>query len=240
MVRISNIFLCLTNMNLFINDTPFFLLRSLDEAKPLKHKNILPASEVSSLKNLSGTVVITDVNTEKTVVFLKELMENHYEDVSFRILPEFYNEAKSLVKEEFKIIDAAGGVVVNENNEVLLIYRLKKWDLPKGKLDKGENFKLAAVREVEEETRVKVKLKRAITTTWHTYTIKDRPILKRNKWYKMVCVDDSEMKPQKVEHIDKVVWMTDEEATTALKKSYRSIRYVLKTYLKQKKKKQLR
>ena len=224
-------------MNLFINDTPFFLLRSLDEAMPLKHKNVINGSEVNALKNLSGTVVITNVDTEKVLSFLRELFENQYEDVSFRILLEDYNEAKSRVKEKFKIIDAAGGVVVNDKKELLLIYRLKKWDLPKGKLDKGESFKTAAVREVEEETRVKVKLGKAITTTWHTYTIKDRPILKRSKWYKMKCLDDADMKPQKVENIEKVVWMTDEEASTALKKSYRSIRYVMEIFLNQKKKK---
>ena len=223
-------------MNLFINDTPFFLLRSLDEAKPLKHKIILNGADIDSLKNLSGTVVITDVSTERTMTYLKELMENHYEDVSFRILPEYYNYAKSLVKREFKIIDAAGGVVTNNADKTALIYRLKKWDLPKGKLDKGENFRMAALREVEEETRIKVKLKSRITTTWHTYTIKDRPILKRNKWYSMVCLDDSAMKPQKRENIEKVEWMTEEEALTALKKSYRSIRFVMELYQKQAKK----
>lgn len=223
-------------MNLFINDTPFFLLRSLDEAKPLKHKIILDGTDLDSLKNLSGAVVITDVTTEKAMAYLKELMENHYEDVSFRILPEYYNHAKSLVKREFKIIDAAGGVVTNNKDKTLLIYRFKKWDLPKGKLDKGENFKMAAVREVEEETRVKVKLKSIITTTWHTYTIKDKPILKRNKWYAMLCLDDSAMKPQKGENIDKVEWMTEEEVSTALKKSYRSIRHVMQIYQKQAKK----
>lgn len=223
-------------MNLFINDTPFFLLRSLDEAKPLKHKIILDGNEISSLKNLSGAVVITDVTTEKTMAFLRELMGNHYEDVSFRILPEYYNHAKSLVKREFKIIDAAGGVVTNNNDKTLLIYRLKKWDLPKGKLDKGESFKIAAVREVEEETRIKVKLKSHITTTWHTYAIKNKPILKRNKWYAMVCLDDSAMKPQKRENIEKVEWMTEEEASIVLKKSYRSIRYVMEVYQKQAKK----
>jgi 8-oxo-dGTP pyrophosphatase MutT (NUDIX family) len=223
-------------MNLFINDTPFFLLRSLDEAKPLKHKIILDGSDVPSLKNLSGAVVITDVSTEKAMAYLRELMDNHYEDVSFRILPDYYNQAKSLVKREFKIIDAAGGVVVNNRNKKLLIYRLKKWDLPKGKLDKGENFDLAAIREVEEETGVKVKLKKRITTTWHTYTIKNKPILKRNKWYAMDCLDDSGMKPQKGENIEKVVWMNDEEVATVMKKAYRSIRYVLKVFRKQQKK----
>lgn len=222
-------------MNIFINDTPFFLIRSLDEAKPLKHKNVLSGDEVKSLKNLSGAVVIIEVSTKRALSYLKELKDNHYEDVSFRILPNDYNETKSLLKQEFKIIDAAGGVVSNEEKKKLLIYRLKKWDLPKGKLDKGESFKAAAVREVEEETRVKVKLTGKITTTWHTYTIKDKPILKRIKWYAMDCLNDDDMKPQKKEGIEKLAWMDDEEGTIVLRKSYRSIRHVMELYLNQEK-----
>jgi 8-oxo-dGTP pyrophosphatase MutT (NUDIX family) len=50
------------------------------------------------------------------------------------------------------IIKAGGGIVVNEQNEVLLIYRRGKWDLPKGKLDDGETIEECALREVKEET----------------------------------------------------------------------------------------
>ena len=70
----------------------------------------------------------------------------------------------------FKIIKAGGGVVKNNNDQILFIYRLKKWDLPKGKLDKGETIRDCAKREVEEETKVKVNLKQKIISTWHTYT----------------------------------------------------------------------
>jgi len=217
-------------MNLFISDTPFFLLRSLDEAEPLEHKHLISGEDVAGLKNLSGTVVITEVSTEKALAFLDELLHNHYEDVSFRILPEFYNESKSLIKRKFRIIDAAGGVVTNKKGKKLLIYRLKKWDLPKGKLDDGEDFKIAAKREVEEETGIRVKRHKRITTTWHTYAIRDKPILKRTKWYAMECLDDSLMKPQKGENIEKVVWMKQEKVAKLLKKSYRSIRFVIDTF----------
>ncbi len=221
-------------MNLFINDTPFFLLRNLDEADPLSQKIVLRGDEIYELKDLSGTVVITDVSVKQTMRYLNELLNNHYEDVSFRILPNRYEDAKTKLKAHFKIIDAAGGVVQDAEDRILLIYRLKKWDLPKGKLDKGENFKIAAVREVEEETKVKVKLGSRITTTWHTYAIKNKPILKRTKWYSMECLDDSAMKPQKSEFIEKLAWKNEKEATTALRKSYRSIRFVVNRLQRQK------
>ena len=50
---------------------------------------------------------------------------------------------------------AAGGVVTNKEGRVLFIYRNNKWDLPKGKLEKGETYEECALREVEEETGVK-------------------------------------------------------------------------------------
>ena len=53
-----------------------------------------------------------------------------------------------------KII-AAGGLVTNKHNELLMIFRRAKWDLPKGKLDEGESIEACAVREVEEETGIK-------------------------------------------------------------------------------------
>ena len=46
----------------------------------------------------------------------------------------------------FKVIEAAGGVVFNEKEEVLVIFRREFWDLPKGKIDKGESPEEAAVR----------------------------------------------------------------------------------------------
>ena len=61
---------------------------------------------------------------------------------------------------------AAGGVVWRRTNsakvEVLLVHRPKydDWTLPKGKLEPGESFKEAAVREVEEETGIRCGLER--------------------------------------------------------------------------------
>ncbi len=52
----------------------------------------------------------------------------------------------------FIIIQAAGGLVKNEQNEILFIFRRGKWDLPKGKNDGDEIPRECAVREVKEET----------------------------------------------------------------------------------------
>ena len=132
----------------------------------------------------------------------------------------------------FKIIKAGGGVVKNNKEEILFIYRLKKWDLPKGKLDKGENIKQCAKREVQEETKVKVKVGKKITSTWHTYTSKKKFILKKTTWYKMNSIDSSKMKPQKKENIEKVEWMKNTTINEILLNSYKTLNHVMKKYYK--------
>ena len=64
-------------------------------------------------------------------------------------------------------VRAAGGLITRQENgrvEVALVHRPKydDWSLPKGKLDPGEGFKEAAVREVEEETGVRAGLEKEL------------------------------------------------------------------------------
>jgi 8-oxo-(d)GTP phosphatase len=130
------------------------------------------------------------------------------------------------------VLKAAGGIVKNDFGQILMMYRLKKWDLPKGKLDKGESSRTAAIREVEEECGVKAKLGEKICTTFHTYTYKNEDILKQTKWYSMELLNDAKMKPQVEEDIEKLEWMNKSQVKSALINSYSSIRYVLKKYFR--------
>jgi 8-oxo-dGTP pyrophosphatase MutT (NUDIX family) len=107
----------------------------------------------------------------------------------------------------YKIIEAAGGVVYNEKAEVLVIYRLKTWDLPKGKIDKGETPEIAAVREIQEETGLNVvELGDFICPTYHTYTHKEKRILKKTHWYKMTTAEEK-LTPQLSEDIERAEWV---------------------------------
>ena len=99
-------------------------------------------------------------------------------------------------------------------------------------MKKSETSKRAAVREVEEECNVTVKLGRKICTTWHTYTMNKRAMLKKTKWYLMDAVDDSRMKPAVEEDIEELRWMTRKEVYHALEHSYKSISYVFEQYYK--------
>ena len=69
-----------------------------------------------------------------------------------------------------KVITAAGGLVLNPNTEILMIFRRGHWDLPKGKLDEGETIVSCAVREVQEETGLSdIHVDQFLLMTKHTY-----------------------------------------------------------------------
>ncbi|MAZ37246.1 NUDIX domain-containing protein [Salibacteraceae bacterium] len=137
-------------------------------------------------------------------------------------------------KTYFKIVKAAGGLVVNQNEELLAIFRNGKWDLPKGKLEKGEEINECAVREVEEETAVSVSScsETNFDITYHVYFHKKAFILKSTHWYIMKSKTNvRNLLPQSEEGIDKVEWKSTEEILILFKEvSYRSIYSLIQKY----------
>ena len=184
-------------------------------------------------KKLFSRVLIYDAKITTIVDLLKKMTDKKFKKIySITISLKRFKYVLKEVKKMFKIIKAGGGVVKNNNDQILFIYRLKKWDLPKGKLDKGETIRDCAKREVEEETKVKVDLKQKIISTWHTYTRNKKFILKKTTWFKMDCVDDSKMKPQKKEKIEKVEWMNNSTIKEILLNSYKTLNHVMIEYYK--------
>ena len=159
---------------------------------------------------------------------LDELLNLAHEHRSFFTRTFLFDENPEKVMEEFqsrcKIIEAAGGLVKNKNGELLMIFRNDKWDLPKGKLEKGETPEIAAVREVEEECGIgKLKIIKPLSSTFHTYKHHDKIVLKKTYWYEMSCDDDRKLKPQKEEGITDVKWMKEEQVEKALANTFHSI-----------------
>lgn len=218
-------------MKIFIKDIPVIIISNQEFIKTSNYDNIYRGA-LKNLKfsQLSGDVLIKDATTEvidNFLLFLKQNNVKKLEEITFVV--DDYEVVIDDIKKDYTIIKAAGGLVLNEG-EVLMIWRLKKWDLPKGKLDKKEKPKEAAVREVEEECNVKVKLGKKICHTWHTYKQNGRRILKKTYWYRMYCIDDSKMKPQVEENIEDLNWMNEGELKEALYNTYPSIRDVFRHY----------
>jgi ADP-ribose pyrophosphatase YjhB (NUDIX family) len=149
--------------------------------------------------------------------------------LSLHITVADYEKVKAYLRNKFKIVRAAGGLI-RKKDKFLMIYRMKKWDLPKGKKERKEKYKETAVREVGEECNVTVKIGKKICTTWHTYTMNKSSMLKKTRWYIMDVVDDSKMKPEATEDIEELRWMNPKEVYHALQHSYKSIQYVFEQY----------
>ena len=125
----------------------------------------------------------------------------------------------------FTNITAAGGLVKNNKSEYLLIFRNGKWDLPKGKLDKKENIEQCALREVREECGIKkLSIVKRLQSSFHIYSVNEKQILKRTVWFEMKCDDESELKPQKEEGIERAEWKNKDEAKKLLENSYASLK----------------
>lgn len=130
---------------------------------------------------------------------------------------------------EFKYIEAAGGLVENERGETLMIFCYRRWDLPKGHVDPGENDGECAVREVAEETGVKgAKIVRFLCNTLHAYGVYGVWELKRTAWYELKA-NSCDTKPQAEEDILQAKWCTAEEVEENLRTTYPTIRNVFAT-----------
>lgn len=129
---------------------------------------------------------------------------------------------------QFRLVEAAGGVVVNGHDEILMIYRNNRWDLPKGHVEAGEGFITAAVREVEEETGLRnVVAGEPIVTTYHFYPLNGEWILKRTWWFAM-SGGEGEPVPQSEEGITRVEWVPVSRVPDCASQSFASVRQVLR------------
>ncbi|HYG02080.1 MAG TPA: NUDIX domain-containing protein [Chryseosolibacter sp.] len=218
-------------MVIFINDIPVTIFKTDEQPDPGRiNHTIDAATEPITQAKFINHVLIRNI-TEEHLDTILQLLDSKVPTnlLSLFIVVSDYEAMKAVFKGKFKVIKAAGGLI-RKKEKFLMIYRMKKWDLPKGKKEKAEKSKETAVREVEEECNVTVKPGKKICTTWHTYTMNKRAMLKQTKWYYMDCVDDSKMKPEVTEDIEDIRWMTQKEVYHALEHSYKSISYVFERY----------
>ncbi|SHL19224.1 8-oxo-dGTP pyrophosphatase MutT, NUDIX family [Chitinophaga jiangningensis] len=198
-----------TNINIYLNERP--LLLSADRAS-------IPAG-------FEDAVVYEDPNTETIEQVLLELEEGDRQSAVF-----IREDVKQLLKKvslHFTVLVAAGGLVTNEDKEVLMMFRRGKWDLPKGKQDPGEDLETCALREVAEETGLhNIKLTGKITETFHYYPMKNKKVLKHTYWYRMEFTGTELTVPQIEEDILDIQWVKPHNVEKYLQFSYENIREV--------------
>jgi len=206
------------HIKIFFNDKPLFLCDAIDDVlQPLIH--------------LEDVIFMDELNAHTIKTIIHEMQQPSVHAGVF-----YHKDLSALKKDLFKkftLICAAGGLILNEKKEPLLIFRRKKWDLPKGKLDKGESLEECAIREVMEETGLqKLKLTRFLTLTYHTYHEGTRFILKETHWFLMKASSTQKMKPQTEEEINEIRWAKMSELPVYMMHTYPSVVDVLKTAFK--------
>ncbi|HEY8938313.1 MAG TPA: NUDIX domain-containing protein [Cyclobacteriaceae bacterium] len=218
-------------MIIFINDVPVKILKADANFDAGKINHVVDAaSEPITQAKLIHHVWIKNVKESDLDLILNFLNSKVPTNLLSLVLSATdYNSIRMYLRSKFKVVKAAGGLI-RKKDKFLMIYRMKKWDLPKGKKEKKEKYKETAVREVFEECTVTVKLGKKICTTWHTYTMNKRAMLKKTKWYVMDIIDDARMRPSVEEDIEEVRWMNPKEVYHALEHSYKSISYVFEQY----------
>ncbi len=168
--------------------------------------------------------MLNDINVDllsAILFYLKETKSPHIIQVT-------QENGFETFKRLFKIIVAAGGAVFNTEGNLLLMKRKGVWDLPKGKLDKGEKIETAAIREVEEECNVfDLKIKNSLSITYHIY-YERKWLLKETHWYNMKSKDWKNAKPQIEEDIEKVKWVAPDDLDIEGLNTYQNVRQVLR------------
>lgn len=193
------------------------------------NKTICLTSNLMDYQQKKDTVLVRIHSLDELQMMYDELVnKNQFLEVYY------YHENEKLLltsfSSAFKVIEAAGGLVKNKEGEYLFIFRNGKWDLPKGKIEKGEGVKHAALREVEEECGVgKLKIVKELESTYHTYDQDGKAILKRTYWFEMLCEDDSKLIPQTEEGITEVKWLSKKELEQVTENTYESIKEVMKS-----------
>jgi 8-oxo-dGTP pyrophosphatase MutT (NUDIX family) len=137
---------------------------------------------------------------------------------NLKMLPDLFYSA-------FKLIEAAGGIVKNKDGKYLFIYRNGYWDLPKGKLEKGEEIRTCAIREVEEECAIYgLSIVNDLSPTYHMYELqKNKWALKISYWFEMFTNETKAPKPQTEEGITEAVWLSPSELDKVKSNTYPSI-----------------
>ena len=170
--------------------------------------------------------------TKEELFELLNAFENFLHIETLYVQHDDLDELLEKIKSCFTFIEAAGGVVRDKKGKILAIFRRGKWDLPKGKVEKGEFYKQTALREVQEECGLKrIEAGKHLFDTYHIYTEKGTKILKRTIWYDMLLTGDEEPVPQVSEDITEIRWIDYNSVGEVMKNTYASLKDIFMAVL---------
>jgi len=200
-------------------------------------KTVILCDKTGELTNHSGpqTIImhVEDDFSHTINQFLDKI--DHPEFATGILISSSFEKLKTNFFHHFTTITASGGIVQNELNEILLIYRLKKWDLPKGKVEDGEDIAASALREVQEETGLKkMELQKKIGETYHTYKAFGKYFLKTTHWFYITCHKDQSLQPQLEENIETIKWVSEKKLPEIFSNTYPSIIDILTVFAEKK------
>lgn len=201
------------HITIYFNSKPLFLCDAIDDHinEYLHHEDAVFIDELSS----------PAINAMVREMALEKIHAGIYLHANLEAL-------KKAFFKKFTLIHAAGGLVINEKNEALLIHRLGKWDLPKGKMEPKETPEESCLREINEETGlVTLNIVRPLASTFHTYHQDAHFMLKETHWFLVNGNSTELLKPQKEEGIDGIEWVATGEMDKCLANTYASIRDVI-------------
>ncbi len=179
-------------------------------------------------------ITITDnlnESSQNVYAFSSVNLDEIISKLQANILPEVFlyhprlDEAWNIFQKHFDVIEAAGGIVENDEHKYLFIYRNGKWDLPKGKMEVGEQPAETAIREVKEECGIQnIEIDHFLLDTYHLFNDNNKKRLKITHWFKMNEQEKSALIPQTEEGIERVEWIDVTDRTFPLENSYENIK----------------
>lgn len=169
---------------------------------------------------------------KEEITEIMEAFESFKHINTLYLLAENPDTLLEMVKACYTIVEAAGGAVHRSDGKLLAILRRGKWDLPKGKIEKGEFYKQAAVREVQEECGVKdIEVGSRLFDTYHVYYEKGKKILKRTIWFEMKIGNNETLTPQTEEDITEIRWFDYQTIGEVMKNTFESLKDIFITQI---------